>query len=347
MSLPGPIFVTGHTGFKGAWLISLLDSLGIPWFGYSLAPEKGSLYTQIMEFNPEKEVFGDIRDVEKLRLAMQDSQPSAVIHLAAQPLVLRSYLEPKYTFDVNVMGTANLLECAEQCESVKYVVVATTDKVYENFEKGNRFIENDPLGGHDPYSASKAACEMVIEAWRNIPNLNRKMGITAVRAGNVIGGGDFSDNRLLPDLVKGFYEKKTIEIRNPNSIRPWQHVLDPLFGYLQVLDYGLKNAPPRAVNFGPVEDGLTVKEVVEIAEEAWGDSTHIKFITEKQELYEAKNLELDSNWARNNLLWESFYNQKEAVKSTVNYWRNLKVNGVSARELVDQEIKNSFNRHFS
>lgn len=343
-TLPGPIFVTGHTGFKGTWLTALLDCLEIPWFGYSLAPEKESLYTQIQEFDPDKEVYGDIRDVEKLKLALSYSQPSAIFHLAAQPLVLKSYLEPKYTFDVNVMGTANVLESANQCTSVKYVVVATTDKVYENSEKGNRFIENDPLGGRDPYSASKAACEMVIEAWRNIPNLNRKMGITAARAGNVIGGGDFSENRLLPDLVKGFYEKRTIKIRNPNSIRPWQHVLDPLFGYLQILNYGLEHTPPRAVNFGPNEGGLTVKEVAYIAKRTWGGSTETVFINENQELHEAKNLELDSNWARNNLLWKSIYNQKEAVESTVNYWKNLKINGVSAKELVNQEIKNCINK---
>ena len=339
-SVPGPIFVTGHTGFKGSWLTALLEILDIPWFGYSLAPERDSLYSK-MESGPGKaEVFADIRDYENLAAQVDRIKPSAIIHLAAQPLVLRSYKEPRYTFDVNVMGTVNILEAARKCESVKYVVVATTDKVYFNTENGTPFNESDALGGHDPYSASKAGAEMAVEAWRNLKSSGGYMGVSSVRAGNVIGGGDYSENRLLPDLIRGFFETREVEIRNPRSVRPWQHVLDPLLGYLALIENGLVQSPPRAVNFGPEENGLSVLEVVECAQIAWGSPTNVKLNVLNQELHEAGTLELNSTWARENLDWVNLYTQIEAVKSTVHWWKKHLTQDIPARELVYEEIIN-------
>lgn len=338
MSLNGPIFVTGHTGFKGAWLTSLLDFLDIPWFGYSLEPEINSLYRRIGMNQSSREVFGDIRDQERISKAIQATKPSAIIHLAAQPLVLRSYEDPKYTFDVNVMGTANVLEAARISPSVEYVIVATTDKVYENLETGIPFRESDPLGGIDPYSTSKAAAEMVVQAWRNLGRHGTPMRISSVRAGNVIGGGDFSENRLMPDLIRGFLSGETVQIRNPMSVRPWQHVLDPLLGYLSVLDFGLERNPPRAVNFGPDGQGLSVSEVVKTAQDAWGAPTAIEYIGENLNYYEALHLDLDSDWARYNLGWENKYTQHQAIISTVKWWKAASVENLDAKQLVLDEI---------
>jgi CDP-glucose 4,6-dehydratase len=338
MSLPGPIFVTGHTGFKGSWLTSILDIFEIPWFGYSLEPDRDSLYCRKKKKHSEVGTFADIRDYEKLLQQINKVKPSVIIHLAAQPLVLRSYLEPRYTFDVNVMGSVNVLEAARKIESVKYVVVATTDKVYQNLEQGDPFNEQDSLGGHDPYSTSKTGTEMAVEAWRNLQDSENHVGISSARAGNVIGGGDFSQNRLLPDLIRGFFENKTVEIRNPLSVRPWQHVIDPLLGYLAIIENGLQKSPPRAVNFGPKEKGLSVLEVVESAQNAWGSPTAIKLLESNQEFHEAENLELNSDWARANLNWENLYSQREAVESTVTWWKKHLTQHISADDLVNEEI---------
>lgn len=343
MSLPGPIFVTGHTGFKGSWLTSILDSLEIPWFGYSLAPNKDSLYCRKQKNSSEVEIFADVRDYEKLLQQVNKVKPSVIIHLAAQPLVLRSYLEPRYTFDVNVMGSVNVLEAARSVDCVKYVLVSTTDKVYQNLEQGVPFKEQDCLGGHDPYSSSKTGTEMAVEAWRNLQDSGDIVGITSVRAGNVIGGGDFSENRLLPDLIRGFIQNKPIEIRNPLSVRPWQHVIDPLLGYLATVEHGLQKSPPRAVNFGPDEKGLSVLEVVESAQNAWGAPTAIKVSSVTQEFHEAENLELNSDWARANLNWKNLYSQGQAVESTVTWWKRHLTQGISADELVNEEIFNRLN----
>lgn len=347
MSLNGPILVTGHTGFKGAWLTSLLNYLEIPWFGYSLAPEKDSLYTMLGLNHSGREMFGDIRDEKSVQKAFNISKPAALIHLAAQPLVLRSYAEPKYTFDVNVMGTANVLDAARLCPNLKYAVVATTDKVYENEEDGNAFKETDPLGGHDPYSASKAGTEMVVKAWRNLKQNGNTLEITSVRSGNVIGGGDSSENRLMPDLIRGFLTGETIHIRNPRSVRPWQHVIDPLLGYLSLLDYGIENSGPKAVNFGPDGRGLTVSEVVERAVEVWAGPTKVEFVESDPLLKEANTLELDSSWARKFLDWENLYTQYEAVTSTVSWWRQVLVMNNKPEHLVRDEIEEKLSRIFA
>ena len=257
----GPVMVTGHTGFKGTWLTLLLLELGIEVVGYSLPPEDKTIYDLIGLKGAFPEVYEDIRDPKNLRHFIQEHQPSAIIHLAAQPLVIKSYKSPKETFDVNVMGTANLLDLARNSVALEAIVVSTTDKVYRNKNTGRRYVENDPLEGIDPYSASKVATESVIRSWQNIYQSESNIRLIAARAGNVIGGGDIAENRLIPECIKAHMSGELLPIRNPESVRPWQHVIEPLIGYVLAIGFG----NDLAYNFGPNEaQDLTVREVVEL-----------------------------------------------------------------------------------
>jgi CDP-glucose 4,6-dehydratase len=235
--LSGPVLITGHTGFKGTWLTILLEKLGIPTIGYSLKPLQGSLFERAEVTGRIPELFADIRDRNSLNSFIELHKPSCVIHMAAQPLVLESYNNPFETFDINVMGTVNLLETSFNHDFIQSIVVVTTDKVYRNDNSGRKFIETDPLEGKDPYSASKVATEAVVSAWQQISKAQGGPRVISVRAGNVIGGGDFANNRIIPDLVRSIMiEKKDVVIRNPESTRPWQHVLDSLAGYILALE---------------------------------------------------------------------------------------------------------------
>ena len=340
-NLKGPILLTGHTGFKGAWLSLLLEKFEIEHIGYSLPPEKYSLITRIFNGAPIPGEFGDIRNRESLQNCFRKYNPSAVIHLAAQPLVLKSFDDPIETFETNVMGTANVLQVASSFASVESVIVATTDKVYANNESGQFFKETDPLMGKDPYSSSKVGAESAVDAWRELSKVHDGPKIVSVRAGNVIGGGDWAENRLLPDVIRSFSKSEKLLIRNPNSVRPWQHVLDPLIGYLKVLSSSLNNEnfDVRAVNFGPAGFGLSVQEVVEVAQHTWQESVQ----PEIQETNEAAKresgiLNLDSNFAQQEFGWEPNWNQHEAVKSTVLWWRDHLVNGIDAKTLCKKNI---------
>ena len=266
----GPVLVTGHTGFKGTWLTLLLEKLGVEVVGFSLSPEKDSLFDRAGRTGAIKEVFADIRDYELLNTYITSIKPSAIIHMAAQPLVLESYRLPKETFDVNVMGTVNVLDSAFKTDSVQAIVVVTTDKVYRNDNSGRAFIESDPLEGKDPYSASKVGTEAAVAAWQQIQRISGGPKVVAVRAGNVIGGGDWGDNRLLPDLIRSFSSGQKMAVRNPASTRPWQHVLDPLGGYISALEAILGGEKISSVNFGPDTQSIAVSEVVKIAVETWG-----------------------------------------------------------------------------
>jgi CDP-glucose 4,6-dehydratase len=250
-----PVLITGHTGFKGSWMTLLLEKLGIEWVGISLQPKPDSLYNSINQKN-RQEYFVDIRNYENLKKIISTIKPKYVIHLAAQPLVLNSYVEPRETFETNVLGTVNLLDTLVMDSSTSKIVIATTDKVYKQKKFKKSFKESDSLGGKDPYSWSKVGTEAVVGAWQQITNTQGGPKIISVRSGNVIGGGDRSQNRLLPDLIKGFITNSSIEIRNPNSTRPWQHVLDPLSGYLLAL---AKDTQENTFNFSPSSDSLTVK----------------------------------------------------------------------------------------
>ena len=337
-SLPGPVLVTGHTGFKGAWLTILLEHLGIPAIGYSLKPDRGSLFDRGGFADRIPEIFADIRDSDKLNSFIDLHKPSCIIHMAAQPLVLESYKNPVETFDVNVMGTANLLEISFKYEFIKCIVVVTTDKVYKNENTGHKFIETDPLGGKDPYSSSKVATENVVSAWQQISRMQSGPKVISVRAGNVIGGGDFAKNRIIPDLVRSILIKKEdIVIRNPENTRPWQHVLDPLAGYLRALESGLQGNRELTYNFAPDCENLSVREVAEKFITLSGYD--LKLIIENSDKsLESSSLNLDATKAKRELNWKCFWAQSESVNRSFNWWQKVLDHKASAIEVCKEEV---------
>ncbi|MEM3713881.1 MAG: CDP-glucose 4,6-dehydratase [Nitrososphaeria archaeon] len=326
------VLVTGHTGFKGSWLSIWLLKLGANVIGYALNP-----YTQDDNFvvtdlsHKMIDIRGDVRDFEKLNSVIDTHKPDAIFHLAAQPIVRLSYDIPKETIETNVMGTTNVLEAFRR-SNAKVLIIITSDKSYENKEWIWGYRENDPVGGYDPYSASKGASELIASAYiRSFfnPENFKSHGkvVTTVRAGNVIGGGDWAKDRIMTDCIKALEEDKPIEVRNPQSIRPWQHVLEPLNGYLllgsKMLDDPIKYS--GAWNFGPdPESIITVKEVVEKVIKCYGKGTW-KNVSNSNELHEAKLLNLDTSKARFVLGWKPKLNVDEAIKMTVEWYKNYKV----------------------
>ncbi len=338
---PGPILLTGHTGFKGTWMTFLLERLNVRVVGYSLPAEKDSLYERANRIGSISEIFADIRDQRTLEDFIDLHKPSAIIHMAAQPLVLKSYENPMDTFDVNVMGTANVLDVAFKKDFVKAIIVVTTDKVYRNDNSGRAFVETDPLEGKDPYSASKVGTETVVAAWQQIEKISGGPRIVSVRAGNVIGGGDFAENRIIPDLIRGVLSGNPVEIRNPMSVRPWQHVLDPIWGYLLAL-LGLINGKDlKNINFALTQKNLTVSEVVELAKLEWS-AIKVQFLSpivpRDFTLTESINLNLNASLAREQLNWHPNFDQNQAIISTIKWWKSAIVGNVSAEKLVDSEI---------
>jgi CDP-glucose 4,6-dehydratase len=320
--------ITGHTGFKGTWLTFLLEHLAIPVIGYSLEPEKNSLYVRADRTGKIPELFADIRDAKTFQKFLYANKPSAIIHMAAQPLVLRSYKIPRETFDVNVMGTVNVLDAAFLTDFVQAVIVVTTDKVYRNDDSGRAFVETDPLEGKDPYSASKVGAEAVVAAWQQIQRASGGPRVVSVRAGNVIGGGDWAENRLIPDLIRGYISRKPIEVRNPESTRPWQHVLDPLVGYLMSIEYALSGGSISKINFAPTGISLTVAKVIEVANKSWKENSEIEIITntENHEI-ESKNLSLDASLARELFGEYSSWNQIKSIEKSIEWWNKVAIAG--------------------
>jgi CDP-glucose 4,6-dehydratase len=314
----------------------LLDSLNIPYVGLSLEPTRDALYTKVLVSNLEKEIFGDIRDSSVVEKVFLEISPQVIFHLAAQPLVIDSYKNPIETFQTNVMGTANILEAARKMNIETFLGVITTDKVYRNDEKGEKFLETDAIMGSDPYSASKAAAENVVSAWRSLNRVAEKSFITSLRAGNVIGGGDLAENRLLPDLYRALQRDESPEIRNPRSVRPWQHVLDPLVGYLFALERSIKLRAGSDYNFGPVDDALDVGSVAEIACKAWNPSVKPLLSENKKEFHEAGLLDLSSEKAQKELSWKPCFSQGQAVSETIEWW---KIYGeTNANEACDRDL---------
>lgn len=323
------VFITGHTGFKGSWLTLWLESAGANVKGYSLKPESNrSLFSQLGKNLKCKSVFADIRDAEKINEEIYNFGPDFIFHLAAQSLVRRSYKFPLYTFETNIIGTANLLQSLNNLKNECTVVIVTTDKVYENKEWIYPYRENDNLGGFDPYSASKSCAEIVtasyVKSFFNPDNYKvHKKNISTVRAGNVIGGGDYSEDRLLPDIIKAIEKNETIIVRNPNSVRPWQYVLEPLSGYLQLASLMSKDKNySGAYNFGPdTDDLLNVESVVKIAVDSYGKG---KYKTEKNKNapHEAGTLRLDISKANELLGWYPKLNTIEAIWKTIDWYKN-------------------------
>ena len=346
--LPGPLLLTGHTGFKGTWMTFLLEHLDVPVVGYSLPPEKDSLFERAEREGVIPEVFADIRDCETLENFIDDHKPSTIIHMAAQPLVLKSYENPRETFDVNVMGTVNLLDIAFKKDYIKAVIIVTTDKVYRNDNSGRAFVETDPLEGKDPYSASKVGTESVVAAWQQIAKVSGGPKVISVRAGNVIGGGDFAENRIIPDLIRGAISGKPSKIRNPASTRPWQHVLDPLWGYLLTLMKTLNSKSMPNLNFSPREQSLSVANITEIAISSWGaievQADFAKSSDIKESQIESSELHLDSSLATSLIGWKPSFTQQEAVVSTIEWWKSFSLKKIPASILIDSDIQEFLRR---
>jgi CDP-glucose 4,6-dehydratase len=335
--LSGPVLITGHTGFKGIWLTMLLERLGVEVVGYSLAPVERSLYNNLSRQKVIHETYSDLRDPLALNSFIKKTQPSLIFHLAAQPLVLNSYKFPRETFEVNVMGTVNLLEVCKDQKNLNAVLVATTDKVYLNKNEQKKFKESDELQGKDPYSASKVAVENALIAFASLKDAQFKGNLVALRSGNVIGGGDVSKNRLIPDLVQSFSESLPAIIRNPDSTRPWQHVLDPLLGYVMTAESILNGNNFSSINFGPDSDSLTVKSVSELAGKTWGGDVVLRTETSTNPL-EAKTLELDSTFAHKTLGWYPKWNQEKAVVDSILWWKDVLQKKLTYNQAVDRDL---------
>jgi len=327
------VLVTGDTGFKGAWLAVWLQRLGATVHGLSLKAEADSLWSSLVK--PAATTVVDIRDAIAVRHAVAQVQPDIVFHLAAQSLVRRGYTEPSLTFETNVQGTLNLLDAVAACGSSQAVVIATSDKVYKNTEGGRSFIECDPLGGHDPYSASKAAAELAVHSWRAARPL---VPVATARAGNVIGGGDVAVDRLVPDAIRSIKEGRVLLLRHPEAIRPWQFVLEPLLGYLlvaQLLAQRPGDAPP-AFNFGPSSEGAPVSDVVEALFDAWGEGSWA--LDGGSHPAEAGTLAVDSSLALSVLGWHPILTLDEVLGLAVDWYR-AQVDGTDMAAVTLDQIE--------
>lgn len=337
------VFITGHTGFKGSWLSYLLDKHGAKVKGFSLAPStEPSLFKRLEYGSFFKSVIGDIRDFSLIQKELDSFKPDYVFHLAAQPLVLESYRNPHETFTTNALGTLNLLEAIRTSNYSTTVIIVTTDKVYENLELNIPFKEEDKLGGKDPYSASKSAAEIMVHSYQESFHELNGLRIASVRAGNVIGGGDWSENRLIPDLIKAYFSQTKVVIRNPDATRPWQHVLEPLMGYLE-LALAIEENPkenPGAFNFGPESDDVqSVRQIIE-------KSIMLGFTNEveygKPDVQEAKYLKLNISKATKRLNWKPIWNCETSIEKTLNWYK-----GFYLKKNVDDLIMNDFNDYIN
>ena len=336
------VFITGHTGFKGSWLAIWLTQLGAKVCGYSLEPNtKPSMFNELnISGKIEKSVIGDILDTEKLEKTMREFKPDIIFHLAAQPLVRLSYSEPVLTYQTNVIGTLNVLEAARKTPSVKAFVNVTTDKCYENKEVKRGYKEDDPMGGYDMYSSSKGCVEIMSSSYRrSFLQKENTYAMATARAGNVIGGGDWALDRLIPDCIRGINKGIDIEIRNPIAVRPWQHVLEPLSGYLllgeKLLTDGKKYAD--GFNFGPNEESiLTVAEVAKQLTEIYGKGKVV--IGEKSPLHEAGLLMLNIEKAKKVLGWQPAYTANEALQKTVDWYRHFYNKDIDMYEFTCRQI---------
>jgi len=337
------VFLTGHTGFKGGWLALWLRQLGAEVVGYALPPSTTpSLFSLAKVADVlSGQYLADLRDAQSLSQAIAQTQPEIILHLAAQPLVRASYREPADTFATNVMGTVNVLEAARQCPSVKAIVVVTTDKCYENQEWAWGYRENDPLGGHDPYSASKACTEIVAASYRRALFQQGPLLATA-RAGNVIGGGDWSEDRLVPDAVRAVGRHEPLVIRSPHATRPWQHVLEPLNGYLMLAERLLAGdaAYARAWNFGPDSSAnLSVAQLLGGLQRYWPALNWCLDANAGQGPHEANLLYLDSSLARQRLGWQSVWSLESTLAHTAHWYQAVLADPTCARDWCESQLR--------
>jgi CDP-glucose 4,6-dehydratase len=338
------VFLTGHTGFKGGWLSLWLQQMGAEVTGYSLLPPtQPNLFEIAGIAQGMHSIIGDVRDITSLIYALTEASPDIVIHMAAQPLVRSSYSDPVETYSTNVMGTVNLLEAVRSIKSVRAVVNVTTDKCYENHEWLWGYRENEPMGGFDPYSSSKGCAELITAAYRKSyfnPEKYEEHGLAlaSARAGNVIGGGDWAEDRLIPDLMRALTQGKLVKIRNPNAIRPWQHVLEPLFGYMllaeKLFEGGVEYA--EGWNFGPNDGDIkSVQWIAESLTKAWGDAGWE--LDGDAHPHEAHYLKLDCSKAKMRLNWHPRWHLEDALDAIID-WHRAYHNGGNVRKLMLHQI---------
>ncbi len=341
------VLVTGHTGFKGMWLCKMLTMFGADVTGYSLEPpteEGGKVFREAGIESGMKSVIGDIRDREKLLQVFAEVQPEIVLHLAAQPIVIESYKKPVLTYETNVMGTVNILECVRQTESVKSFLNVTTDKVYENKEWPWGYRENEPLDGYDPYSNSKSCSELVTHSYKKSFFADGRCAISTARAGNVIGGGDFSVNRIVPDCIRAAFTGQEIEVRNPYSTRPYQHVLEPLYAYLLIAQVQYQEGKYADwYNVGPDEcDCVTTGELVDIFCQQWGDDIRWKNVSVEGP-HEANFLKLDCSKIKSRLQWQPRWHIEDALRETV-VWAKAYQKGEDIANVMEEQIREFLRR---
>jgi len=323
------VFVTGHTGFKGSWLSLWLKNLEVELTGYSLdSGDQKSFFKDAKIAKGMNSISGDICNLDFLKQEIIKSKPDIIIHMAAQALVRDSYSDPINTYRTNIMGTVNVFEAARECSSVKSIINVTSDKCYENKERELGYKEDEPMGGYDPYSSSKGCAELVASSYRNsFFRPEGKINMASVRAGNVVGGGDWSKDRLIPDAIKSFYNNKKVIIRNPNAIRPWQFVLEPLRGYLMLAEktYNGESQYSSGWNFGPNNsDVKNVEWIIKKLCEKWGGNTDWKYEKERSEiLHEANYLKLDITKAKNILNWEPILNIEETIDFIIEWYKSF------------------------
>jgi CDP-glucose 4,6-dehydratase len=335
------VLVTGHTGFKGSWLAFWLKELGAQVYGFSLAPSTTPSHFELLGLEMNSQ-FGDIRNYELLKGFINEVQPDIVFHLAAQSLVLESYKKPIDTYTTNVIGTLNVFESCRSTLSVKAIINVTTDKVYENLEKEIAYKESDRLGGYDIYSSSKACAELLTSSYKKSFLQSNSLLLASARAGNVIGGGDWAEERILPDLVRAASSNNQSVIRNPNAIRPWEHVLEPLSGYLYLGSKLLNEEEifAQAWNFGPTHiQKHTVGELVSKSSELWDKISTANKSQSGEKLHEANILMLDCSMAKDKLKWHSVWNFEQTVSKTIEWYKNYyEENIVSTKIQIEQYV---------
>ena len=337
------VFITGHTGFKGCWLAIILLNFGAQIKGYSLKPEKNSLYNDINLSKKINSKYGDIRDINILKKEINNFKPEFLFHLAAQPLVLNSYKDPYNTFSTNILGTLNVLECIKDQKSIKSSIIVTTDKCYQNQEKKKIFSETDSLGGKDPYSWSKVCAEYLTETYLKEFLCNSKSNIATVRGGNVIGAGDYGKSRIVPDIIRSIKNNKIIKIRNPKSIRPWQHVIDCLSGYVNLSKKLYKDKKYcGAWNFGPnIKNNYTVNEITKTLIKICKYKKKYK-VEKDSSSKEAKYLLLSNKKAKKYLGWKPIISINDSLKLTAEW--HLKIKKNQKYENIKYQISNYFSQ---
>ena len=334
------VLVTGHTGFKGSWLSEILLRQGASITGLSLSPKASDdLFFAAKLQNRLSHNISDIRDKVAVEDVVLDAKPDVVFHLAAQPLVLTSYEDPANTWDTNVMGTINLLEALRKNQKRCASVIVTTDKVYENAGHKTALDENCQLGGHDPYSSSKSATEIAVASWRRSFFDGEERSIVTARAGNVIGGGDWAVSRIIPDIVRSIHNQDVLKVRNPNSVRPWQHVLEPLFGYMKLAEFSYNNKSSSQVgglNFGPSSNVVaSVSNLINKSAEIWGRPVKVQL--EDEARHEASYLILESGRARRLLNWQQKWDFETTVRNTIDWYKRF-LTGACASSLMKEQI---------